>query len=91
MTPHKGDALYNAQDVSRDAKTLYYTSDGGREYTALYAMDLDSARDDADRAARVGRRRRWLHARLEILLLQRHQRRRAEQGRSQGRGRTARP
>ena len=42
LTPHKGDALYDAKDISRDAKTLYYTSDSGREFTALYAMDLDS-------------------------------------------------
>ena len=42
LTPHKGDVSYAAQDISKDGKTLYYTSNGGREFAALYAMDLDS-------------------------------------------------
>jgi len=42
LTPHKGDVLFGAQDISRDGKTLYYTSDAGREFSGLYAMDLDS-------------------------------------------------
>ena len=42
LTPHKGDVLYGAQDISKDAKTLYYTSNAGREFSGLYAMDLDS-------------------------------------------------
>jgi dipeptidyl aminopeptidase/acylaminoacyl peptidase len=40
LTPHKGEITYAASDLSRDAKTLYYTSNGDREFTALYSMDL---------------------------------------------------
>jgi dipeptidyl aminopeptidase/acylaminoacyl peptidase len=41
LTPHKGDALHAATDVSHDGKTLYYLTDEGREFQGLYAMDLD--------------------------------------------------
>ncbi|HZS40599.1 MAG TPA: S9 family peptidase [Polyangia bacterium] len=40
LTPHQGEALFGAADFSRDGKTLYYTTDEGREFTALYALDL---------------------------------------------------
>jgi dipeptidyl aminopeptidase/acylaminoacyl peptidase len=40
LTPHQGDVEYGVADFSRDAKTLYWTSDQGREFTALYATDL---------------------------------------------------
>lgn len=40
LTPHQGEVLFNAADLSPDGKTLYYTSDGGREFQALHAMDL---------------------------------------------------
>jgi dipeptidyl aminopeptidase/acylaminoacyl peptidase len=42
LTPHTGEVLFAPTDISRDAKTLYYTSDEGREFTGLYAMDLAS-------------------------------------------------
>jgi dipeptidyl aminopeptidase/acylaminoacyl peptidase len=42
LTPHKGEVTFGASDISRDGKTLYYTSNGDREFTALYAMDLAS-------------------------------------------------
>ena len=42
LTPHTGDVLYVPTDSSRDAKTLYYTSDEGGEFSALYALDLSS-------------------------------------------------
>jgi dipeptidyl aminopeptidase/acylaminoacyl peptidase len=42
LTPHQGEVLFNAADLSPDGKTLYYTSDGGRELQALYAMDLST-------------------------------------------------
>src|SRR5436305_2035129 len=40
LTPHKGEISYFAQDISQDGNTLYYTSNGGREFFGLYAMDL---------------------------------------------------
>jgi dipeptidyl aminopeptidase/acylaminoacyl peptidase len=40
LTPHKGDVLFGAQDLARDAKTLYYVSDESGEFLSLYAMDL---------------------------------------------------
>ena len=33
---------YHARAVSKDGKTLFYTSDEGREFAALYSMDLKS-------------------------------------------------
>ena len=84
LTPHKGEVLYGPADLSKDGKTLYYTSDENREFAALYAMNLGTkaskpvAQPDWD----VDRRR--LHARLEILL-HRHQRRRTAAARPQGR------
>lgn len=40
LTPHQGDVLYSPTGFSRDARTLYYTSDEGREFSALRSMDL---------------------------------------------------
>jgi dipeptidyl aminopeptidase/acylaminoacyl peptidase len=44
LTKHDGDVSYQAKDQARalsyDGRTLYYTSDAGREFTALYAMNL---------------------------------------------------
>jgi dipeptidyl aminopeptidase/acylaminoacyl peptidase len=40
LTPHKGEIQYWPTGFSRDAKTLFYTSDAGQEFTALYAMSL---------------------------------------------------
>ena len=40
LTEHKGQALFSPADVSRDGKTLYYTSDEKGEFSALLAMDL---------------------------------------------------
>jgi len=40
LTSHEGDVLYTPTDFSPDGSTLYFTSDQGREFTALYAMDL---------------------------------------------------
>jgi dipeptidyl aminopeptidase/acylaminoacyl peptidase len=40
LTPHKGTVLYNSHGLSRDGKTLYYTSDEGGEFSALYQMNL---------------------------------------------------
>ncbi len=40
LTPHKGQVLYVPADISKDGKTLYYTSDEGREFAGLYAMNL---------------------------------------------------
>jgi len=44
LTPHQGDVLYSPHELSRDAKTLYYQSDEGREFGGLYAMDLATHR-----------------------------------------------
>jgi dipeptidyl aminopeptidase/acylaminoacyl peptidase len=40
LTPHEGEVLYGATDLSHDGKTLFYTSDQGREFTGLFSMDL---------------------------------------------------
>lgn len=40
LTRHDGDVLFQAQALSRDGRTLFYTSDEGREFAALHAMDL---------------------------------------------------
>src|SRR5262249_38665455 len=40
LTKHSGEVLYQPFAISRDAKTLYLSSDQDREFTALYAMDL---------------------------------------------------
>jgi dipeptidyl aminopeptidase/acylaminoacyl peptidase len=40
LTPHKGEIMYTATDLSPDGKALYYTSDEASEFAALYAMDL---------------------------------------------------
>jgi dipeptidyl aminopeptidase/acylaminoacyl peptidase len=40
LTPHQGDVIFGFADIARDGKTLYYTSDEGREFAALYSMDL---------------------------------------------------
>ncbi len=44
VTPHSGDILYAPADFSRDGRTLYFTSDEGREYTTLYAMTLTTGK-----------------------------------------------
>jgi dipeptidyl aminopeptidase/acylaminoacyl peptidase len=40
LTPHHGDVLYGPEDLSTDGKTLYFTSDEGREFAGLVAMNL---------------------------------------------------
>jgi dipeptidyl aminopeptidase/acylaminoacyl peptidase len=40
LTPHAGDVQYYPWDISRDERTLYYTSDEGGEYQQLYALDF---------------------------------------------------
>jgi dipeptidyl aminopeptidase/acylaminoacyl peptidase len=42
LTPHQGEVIFNPVDLARDGRTLYYTTDQGREFAALYAMDLSS-------------------------------------------------
>lgn len=40
LTKHEGDVLYAPADFSRDGRTLLYVADEGREFVALYALDL---------------------------------------------------
>jgi dipeptidyl aminopeptidase/acylaminoacyl peptidase len=40
LTPHHGDVAYVPADFSPDGKTLYFTSDEGREFAGLMAMNL---------------------------------------------------
>jgi dipeptidyl aminopeptidase/acylaminoacyl peptidase len=40
LTPHKGEVQYWPTGFSKDAATLYYASDLGQEFAALYVMDL---------------------------------------------------
>jgi dipeptidyl aminopeptidase/acylaminoacyl peptidase len=40
LTKHEGEALYDARFFSKDGLTLYFGSDKGREFVALYSMDL---------------------------------------------------
>jgi dipeptidyl aminopeptidase/acylaminoacyl peptidase len=40
LTKHDGDVLYNPVAFSKDAKTLYLTSDQGGEFQQLYSMDV---------------------------------------------------
>jgi dipeptidyl aminopeptidase/acylaminoacyl peptidase len=40
LTPHHGDVAYDPKDLSTDGKTLYFTSDEGREFAGLLAMNL---------------------------------------------------
>jgi dipeptidyl aminopeptidase/acylaminoacyl peptidase len=40
LTPHQGEVNYWPTAFSKDGKTLFYTSDEGAEFTALYSMDL---------------------------------------------------
>jgi dipeptidyl aminopeptidase/acylaminoacyl peptidase len=42
LTPHSGDVAFAPTDLSPDGKTLIYTSDQSREFSALYAMDLST-------------------------------------------------
>jgi prolyl oligopeptidase len=42
LTKHTGDVQYQAHEFSLDGKTLYYTTDEGREFTALAAMGVGS-------------------------------------------------
>src|SRR5262245_1782497 len=40
LTPHEGEVRYGPADFSPDGRTLFYTSDEGREFAAANAMDL---------------------------------------------------
>jgi dipeptidyl aminopeptidase/acylaminoacyl peptidase len=40
LTPHAGKASHEARGITKDGRTLYYTSDEGREHAALFAVDL---------------------------------------------------
>jgi dipeptidyl aminopeptidase/acylaminoacyl peptidase len=40
LTPHRGEVSYNGADLSPDGKSLYFTSDEGREFAGLFAMNL---------------------------------------------------
>ncbi|HSS01037.1 MAG TPA: S9 family peptidase [Kofleriaceae bacterium] len=40
LTPHRGEVAYGVQDLSPDGKSLYFTSDEGREFAGLLAMNL---------------------------------------------------
>ncbi|MBI5501920.1 MAG: S9 family peptidase [Deltaproteobacteria bacterium] len=42
LTPHEGDVLYAPTTFTQDGGALFYTSDEGREFTALLAMDLET-------------------------------------------------
>ncbi len=57
LTPHKGEVLYTPNDISRDGKTLYYTSNEGREFPALLSMDLSV--DSATHASKAVARSAW--------------------------------
>lgn len=47
LTPHSGNILYSAADFSRDGRTLYFTSDEGREFTTLYSKSLATGKSRA--------------------------------------------
>ncbi len=47
VTPHSVDIFYSPQDFSRDGRTLYFTSNEGREFTTLYAMNLGTGKSHA--------------------------------------------
>jgi len=53
LTPHRGDVAHAAAELSPDGKTLYFTSDEGREFAGLMAMNL------ADRAAKPVAQPEW--------------------------------
>src|SRR4029078_9648079 len=40
LTPHRGDVAYVPADPSPDGQTLYFTSNEGREFAGLMAMNL---------------------------------------------------
>lgn len=42
LTPHEGEINYLPTAFSKDGKTLFYTSDEGSEFSALYSMDVKS-------------------------------------------------
>ncbi|MFH1131579.1 MAG: S9 family peptidase, partial [Pseudomonadota bacterium] len=44
LTPHKGDIQYSPTAFSKDGEKLYFTSDEGREFTALFVMNLNTKR-----------------------------------------------
>lgn len=44
LTPHKGDARFTAIDFSTDGNTLFVTSDEGREFSNLAALDVASGK-----------------------------------------------
>jgi dipeptidyl aminopeptidase/acylaminoacyl peptidase len=47
VTPHSADVFYSAVDFSRDGRTLFFTSNEGREFTSLYAMKLATGKSRA--------------------------------------------
>jgi len=53
LTPHRGEVAYGPADLSVDGKTLYFTSDEGREFAGLMAMNL------GDRAAKPVAQPEW--------------------------------
>jgi dipeptidyl aminopeptidase/acylaminoacyl peptidase len=53
LTPHHGDVVYGPADLSPDGKTLYFTSNEGREFAGLMAMNL------GDRAVKVVAQPDW--------------------------------
>lgn len=44
LTPHEGEVIYEPVAFLKNGKTLYYISDEGREFTALYSMELKSGK-----------------------------------------------
>lgn len=53
LTPHRGDVAFGPADLSGDGKTLYFTSNEGREFAGLMAMNL------ADRAVKPVAQPEW--------------------------------
>jgi hypothetical protein len=47
LTPHQGEVLYEPQAFTRDKKSLFFTSDEGRELTALRKLDLAAKKSAA--------------------------------------------
>jgi Tol biopolymer transport system component len=46
LTPHQGEVLYESHAFSHDGRSLYYTSDEGREFTTLRKMELASKKSE---------------------------------------------
>lgn len=53
LTPHRGEVAFVAEDLSPDGKMLYFTSDEGREFAGLMAMNL------ADRSVKPVAQPEW--------------------------------